>query len=83
MIKKRESYCFVPFHRADHLSRLAELAHPLEPVASPARRRYQRLVHQTIFENGRLVAKARLEKELDEIEEDLAKLTKGPVAIAP
>ncbi|CAM9610897.1 unnamed protein product [Hapterophycus canaliculatus] len=45
--------------------------------------RYQLLVHQTFFDNGRLVAKARLERELDEIEEYIAKLTKGPVTVVP
>lgn len=45
--------------------------------------RYQLLVHQTFFDNGRLVAKARLERELDEIEEYIAKLTKGPVTVIP
>ena len=45
--------------------------------------RYQQLVHQTNFENGRLTAKASLEKELDEIEADISKLTKGPVAVVP
>lgn len=45
--------------------------------------RYQLLTHQTSLENGRLVVKARLEKELDELEADLSLLTRGPVAVAP
>lgn len=45
--------------------------------------RYQLLTHQTSLESGRLVVKARLEKELDDLEADLCLLTRGPVAVAP
>ncbi|CAN0191551.1 unnamed protein product, partial [Discosporangium mesarthrocarpum] len=45
--------------------------------------RYQRMVHQTFFENGRLVAKGQAEKELSELEADIKKLSGGPVVILP
>lgn len=66
--------------RADYLA-------PFSPARAPFREkkkhRYQRVAHQTLFERGRLAAKARMEKELDELEADISKLTKGPVSIAP
>ncbi|CAM9956683.1 unnamed protein product [Ectocarpus sp. 12 AP-2014] len=61
----------------------AELVDKLKAKWDDVNCRYQLLVHQTFFDNGRLVAKARLEKELDEIEADIAKLTKGPVVVVP
>lgn len=61
----------------------AELVDKLKAKWDDVNSRYQQLVHQTFFEHGRMVAKARLEGELDEIESDISKLTKGPIAVVP
>lgn len=61
----------------------AELVDKLKAKWDDVNSRYQQLVHQTFFEHGRMAAKARLEGELDEIEADISKLTRGPVAVAP
>eukprot|EP00904_Undaria_pinnatifida_P005833 jgi/Undpi1/237/HiC_scaffold_1.g00234.m1 len=61
----------------------ADLVDKLKAKWDSVNARYQLLTHQTLLENGRLVVKARLEKELDELEADLSLLTGGPIAVVP
>ncbi|CAM9571051.1 unnamed protein product, partial [Pylaiella littoralis] len=61
----------------------ADLVDKLKAKWDDVNSRYQKLVHQTFFDHGRLAAKGRLERELNEIEADISKLSKGPVAVVP
>lgn len=66
-----------PMPEAERLSLVYALKTKWDKVNSE----YQRLCHQTSFEGGRLNKKKSLEKQLDEIESDIAKMSRSPVMI--